>query len=132
MKNIIVDANILIAIGLNFSEKPTIIQGTKGANLFAPIVLPFEIGNALSAMVKREQIQIDEANECWQTIQSFPVQLLKFDMQQAINLAFANNSYAYDAYYLQLALETGFSLFTFDKKMQNIANSLSIPLIEGK
>jgi len=50
---IVADTNTFIAVALNEPEKDMIIRLTEGYDLVAPEVLPFEIGNALTAMMKR-------------------------------------------------------------------------------
>jgi hypothetical protein len=47
------DRSTFIAVALNEPEKDRIIQLTEGHDLIAPDVLPFEIGNALTAMMKK-------------------------------------------------------------------------------
>ena len=54
LMDIIADTNIFLAIALNEPEKEQIIQLTSGVNIIAPEILPYEIGNALSAMIKRK------------------------------------------------------------------------------
>ncbi len=46
------DTNTSIAVALNEPEKDRIIRLAEGHDLIAPDVLPFEIGNALTAMMK--------------------------------------------------------------------------------
>ncbi len=46
---IVVDTNTFLAVALNEPEKPEIIKLTVGHQLI-PEVLPFEIGNVLTAM----------------------------------------------------------------------------------
>ena len=50
---IIADTNTFIAVALNEPEKDLIIQLTGSCDLVSPEVLPFEIGNALTAMLKK-------------------------------------------------------------------------------
>lgn len=50
---VIADTNTFIAVALNEPEKGKIIRLTEGHDLIAPNVLPFEIGNALTAMMKK-------------------------------------------------------------------------------
>ena len=54
LMDIIADTNIFLAIALNEPEKEQIIQLTSGVNIIAPEILPYEIGNAFSAMIKRK------------------------------------------------------------------------------
>ncbi|PZD72223.1 hypothetical protein C1752_03809 [Acaryochloris thomasi RCC1774] len=55
--NIVADTNIFLAVTLEEESKDRIIEVTEGCSLYAPEILPYEIGNALSAMVKRHQIE---------------------------------------------------------------------------
>ena len=50
---IVADTNTFIAVALNEPEKDMIIRLTEEHDVIAPEVLPFEIGNALIAMMKR-------------------------------------------------------------------------------
>jgi predicted nucleic acid-binding protein len=56
---IIADTNIFIAVALNEPEKGKIIRLTEGQDLIAPDILPFEIGNALTAMMKKTALKKD-------------------------------------------------------------------------
>jgi len=57
--NIVSDTNIFLAVALNEPEKANIIQLTAKANAISPEILPYEVGNALSAMVKRNRLTKD-------------------------------------------------------------------------
>ncbi len=52
------DTNLFLAVALNEPEKTRIIQLTSNKNAVAPEILPYEIGNALSAMIKRKKYHI--------------------------------------------------------------------------
>jgi len=56
---IIADTNTFLAVTLYEPERDTIIRLTVGHDLVAPNILPFEIGNALSAMLKRHRLKLD-------------------------------------------------------------------------
>ena len=51
--SIISDTNIFLAVVLDEPEKDRIIQLTSELDAIAPEILPYEIGNALSAMINR-------------------------------------------------------------------------------
>ena len=55
---LVADTNIFLAVALDEPEKEQIIQATAGADIIAPEILPYEIGNALSAMVKRQRSEL--------------------------------------------------------------------------
>jgi len=130
--NIIADTNIFLAVALDEPEKDIIIEKTGNANITAPDILPYEIGNALSAMLKRHQITKDEVLPTLEATKNIPVRLLTVDISEALKIAIEFNIYAYDAYFLQCAKATSYPLCTLDKKMTDVAIELRIPLIGVK
>ena len=128
--NIIADTNIFLAVALNEPEKDTIIQLTSGSDILSPEILPYEIGNALSAMVKRKKITQKEALSAQNKTNAIPVRLINVDIQKALKLAIKFNIYAYDAYFLQGAKILSYPLITLDKRMKQVANELNIELLE--
>ncbi len=128
--NIISDTNIFLAVALDEPEKGRIIQLTSELDAIAPEILPYEIGNALSAMIKRKQITHDEALSAQRTASLIPVRLISIDIKQALKLAIKFNIYAYDAYFLQCAKAMSIPLITLDKRMKQVAAKLSIEVLE--
>jgi len=128
--NIIADTNIFLAVALDEPEKNNIIKLTSGSEIFSPEILPYEIGNALSAMVKRKRITKKEALSAQNRANSIPVRLVNIDTYQALKLAIKYNIYAYDAYFLQGAKTLSHPLITLDKRMKQVANELNIELLE--
>jgi predicted nucleic acid-binding protein len=59
--NIISDTNIFLAVALNEPDTENIIQLTVDTSVISPEILPYEVGNALTAMVKRKQLTNKEA-----------------------------------------------------------------------
>ncbi len=128
--NIIADTNIFLAVALDEPEKNNIIKLTSGSEIFSPEILPYEIGNALSAMVKRKRITKKEALSAQNRANSIPVRLVNIDTYQALKLAIKYDIYAYDAYFLQGAKTLSHPLITLDKRMKQVANELNIELLE--
>ena len=128
--NIVSDTNILLAVIFNEPEKENIIRLTSGNDAIAPEILPYEIGNALSAMIKRKQITHKEALQAQKSITSIPVRLMSIDISQSLKLAMDFNIYAYDAYFLQCAINQSCPLLTLDKGMKKVAKQLNIQLLE--
>ena len=91
---IVADTNTFIAVALNEPEKGMIIRLTEGHDLVAPEVLPFEIGNALTAMMKRNALKTDEVILAWDIVQYIPVDLRRIDIGAALNVATQYNIYA--------------------------------------
>lgn len=128
--NVVADTNIFLAIALDEPQKEHIIEVTSDAVLSAPEILPYEIGNALSAMTKRGSISKGEALAAEKAANLIPVRLVSIDVQQALELAIEYNIYAYDAYFLLCAKSLVQSLMSLDKRMKHIAQDLGINVLE--
>jgi predicted nucleic acid-binding protein len=129
---IIADTNTFIAVALNEPEKDVIIRLTEGHDLLAPEVLPFEIGNTLTAMMKRNVLRADEVVSAWEMVQRIPVDLRRIDVGAALKIATKHNIYAYDAYFLECALTLRSPLLTLDRQMKGIAEKIGIQVMEEK
>lgn len=127
---IIVDTNTFIAVALNEPEKDKIIQLTEGHDLIAPDVLPFEIGNALTAMMKKNALKKKDVESAWEIVQEIPVDLRPTDISSALKIAIKFNIYAYDAYFLTCAQNLRSPLLTLDLGMQRVAREMGIPILE--
>lgn len=127
---VISDTNVFLAVALNEPEKDRIIELTVDAATMAPEILPYEIGNALSAMVKRRQLSQVEALEAEQLAGRIPVRLVGADVQASLHLALTHNIYAYDAYFLQCAQVYSRPLITLDRRMKQVAVEIGIKVLE--
>lgn len=127
---IIADTNTFLAVTLFEPERDYIIKLTHGANLVAPEILPFEIGNALSAMLKRGRLALEDIFVVWDATQKIPVDLRHVDVREALKIASKFNIYAYDAYFLICALSLRSPLLTLDRRMIEVAKELDIHIIE--
>jgi predicted nucleic acid-binding protein len=127
---IIADTNTFIAVALNEPEKTKIIQLTEGHELIAPDVLPFEVGNALTAMMKKSNLKKEEVESAWEIVQQIPVDLRRTDIKYALSIAIRYNLYAYDAYFLACAEKLHSPLLTLDRGMQKIAKEIGITILE--
>ena len=62
----------------------------------------FEIGNALSAIVKRKQLTADEALTALQLARAIPVRLVNPDISKSLQIVLTFNIYVCDAYFYSL------------------------------
>ena len=127
---IIADTNTFLAVALNEPEKDKIIRLTEDHELIAPDVLPFEIGNALTAMMKKNTLKKDEVVSAWKVVQKIPVDLRHTDIKAALSIAVKYNIYAYDAYFLECADNLRSPLLTLDLGMQKVARQMGITILE--
>jgi len=127
---IVADTNTFLAVAMNEPEKAWLIKATDGSELVAPAILPYEIGNALSALVKRKRIDPRETLRVWDVVCRIPVELVEIDIRKALTLAVRFGIYAYDAFFLQCALHLRCPLLTLDRAMCRVASELKIKLVE--
>jgi predicted nucleic acid-binding protein len=128
---IVADTNTFLAVALDEPEKGWLIEATDGHDLVAPAVLPYEIGNALSSLVRREVVSDRDLAAIWDAAAAVPVELAGVDVRAALLLAGHFRIYSYDAYFLQCSLETKCPLLTLDRGMKRVAKQLDIKLVEG-
>jgi len=92
--------------------------------------LPYEVGNALSAMVKRGKLTEPEALEVEKPVGQIPVRLVSADIHGSLQLALEHDIYAYDAYFLHCAQALSCPLLTLDRRMKQVAARLEIKVLE--
>ncbi|MBN1639260.1 MAG: type II toxin-antitoxin system VapC family toxin [Ignavibacteriales bacterium] len=128
--NIIVDTSVIISVITNEDSKPKIISSTRGTNLIAPISLHWEVGNAFSAMLKRKKIDIIIVPKLIDIYYKIPIKFIDVNIKASLKIANKYNIYAYDAYFLECAIENKLNLITLDERLKNIALKMNIKLIE--
>ena len=129
---LVADANVYLAVALEEPEKQGIIEVTRGRTLTSPEALPFEIGNALSALIRRGKLSLREAQSAWQTCSAITVELRNVDIEASLELAAKHGIYAYDAYYLQCAASLRSPLLTLDRRLARVAAAIGIKVMEVK
>jgi len=128
--DITTDTSVLIAVILNEPEKKWIIKATEGHNLVGPGSIRWEVTNAFSAMFKRGRINLRIAQKALQVFNVIPIRYLDIDFQHSLKLAYDNNIYAYDAYFLDCALRNKTPLLSLDIQMINRARKIGIDILE--
>ena len=130
--NLAVDTSVIIAVIANEPEKGVLIAQTQGAELFAPRSLHWEIGNAFSAMFKRERITLEQAKTAIEIYEHIKLNLIDVDLTQALELASRLNIYAYDAYIIACASNQNCSLLTLDAGLSYAAKAAGVNVLEVK
>lgn len=128
--DITIDTSTLLAVVCGESSRERAIEVTVGHTLVAPSSLHWEIGNALSAMVKRQRITPAQANACIDVYLQIPIRLIDVDLKQAMTLVKRLRTYAYDAYMLVCAQQMGAPLLTLDDALKVHAESVGIAILE--
>lgn len=127
---IVADTNTFLAVALDEPEKKEIIALTIGHELIAPEVLPFEIGNALFSLVRRNRLTREEALLAWTACLAIPVDLRAIDIEKALTIAIKNNIYAYDAYFIECTTSLLCSLLTLDRHLKTVCQDHGIKILE--
>jgi len=125
-----IDTSALISVIGNEESKSKIIEITNGYSLYAPMSVHWEIGNAFSAMFKRQKIGIESARLALDAYKEIPIKFIDVSLTQAIELSSNLNIYAYDAYLIQCAQHTSTSLLTLDRGLMDAAKKASISILE--
>ena len=128
--DITIDTSTLIAVVSNEPSKARAIELTTGHSLVAPSSVHWEVGNALSAMIKRQRVTLAQANACVEAYLQIPIKLINVDLKQSLALVKQFRMYAYDTYLLVCAMQMGTPLLTLDESLRVAASSLGIEVLE--
>jgi predicted nucleic acid-binding protein len=128
--DITIDTSALLAVCTNEPSKSRLIALTAGHRLIAPSSVHWEVGNALSAMLKRKRIQLDEAQACIEAYQEIPIRLINVDLSTSVAIASRFQMYAYDAYLIACALQTHSPLLTLDNALSHAAKQIGLISLE--
>ena len=128
--NITVNTSALIAVIGNEPCRPAIIESTRGCSLCAPMSVHWEIGNAFSAMFKRNNLNIETAKKALSAYRDIPIKFVDVPLDQTLEICHSHRIYAYDAYLIQCAQLTGTPLLTLDTGLKNKARELGITILE--
>ncbi|MEA3362619.1 MAG: type II toxin-antitoxin system VapC family toxin [Thermodesulfobacteriota bacterium] len=128
--NVVVDTSALIAVIVNEPERNRIVELTTGSTLIGPGSIPWEIGNAFSAMFKQNRLTLDEARKGLIIFDDIPLRYIKPDFVNALQISKQANMYAYDAYFLDCAIKHKAPLLTLDQKLKRAAQNLNIETME--
>ncbi|MDL1987166.1 MAG: type II toxin-antitoxin system VapC family toxin [Deltaproteobacteria bacterium] len=128
--DVVIDASALIAVIVGEPERNRIVELTTGNTLIGPGSIPWEIGNAFSAMFKQNRLTLDEAQKGLVIFDSIPFRYIKPDFVKALKLSKKANMYAYDAYFLDCAIRHKAPLLTLDRKLKTAAQNLNVEIME--
>jgi predicted nucleic acid-binding protein len=130
MEHVVIDTSALLAVLLNEPERAALIDATQGRGLVAAPSLPWEVGNALVAGVRRRRISPAVLLEVWASYRKVPVRLAEIAVARALEIAVEFKVYAYDAYVLEAARAERLPLLTLDRALAHVARRLGLKLME--
>jgi len=127
---ITIDTSALIAVIGNESSKQSIVELTANCSLYAPASVHWEIGNAFSSMFKSQRLDIKTAQRALSVYSGIPIKFIDVPLHATLELAKAQNIYAYDAYLIQCAQQTSTSLLTLDNGLKSVAQQVGVHVLE--
>jgi len=129
-QTITVDASAILAVVLNEPTRELLLSLTLGATLVSAPTLPWEVGNALSALFKKNRLQLPEALQALEQFRRIPVQVLDTDVGASIATAHRLNLYAYDAYVIECARAINAPLLSLDRRQREAARQVGVVVLE--
>ena len=128
--DIVIDVCALLAVVVDEPERDSIVEITAGHSLVGPGSIPWEVGNAFSAMLKRDRVSVKDAQQGLEIFQGIPIRYYEIDLSNALSIAHSMNLYAYDAYFLDCAIRHAAPLLTLDRGLQRAARKTGVNLLE--
>lgn len=127
---IVVDASVILAIVGNEPERPALIEMTRGARLVAPPSLHWEVGNALSSLLRRKLITLDKALTALADYARIEIDIVDVPLAESVDLAARVGAYAYDAYVIVCARQRRAPLATLDRSLASRAKLVGVDVLE--
>jgi predicted nucleic acid-binding protein len=90
------------------------------------------LSNAMSAMFKRQAIELNDALRMVDAYAGIPIRLMDMTLAQAVELSHKLNVYAYDAYVIGCAINQRAPILSLDGVLKERARSLNVEVIEVK
>lgn len=110
--DIVIDTLALLAVIVGEPERDHIVEITSGHTLIGPGVIPWEVGNAFSAMMKKRRLSLSDAQDGLRFFNTVPIRYVKVDMDNVLSMAKRESMCAYDAYFLDCAFRHAPPLLT--------------------
>lgn len=126
---IVVDTSVIIAVIAGESQRTRLIRLTQGTDLLAPHSVHWEIGNALSAMLRRGRVTLELALRAIEVYRHIPIRYVEIELEEALKVAAEEGIYAYDAYLIRCAEKYRAPLLTLDRMLMEIAQRRGIKVL---
>jgi predicted nucleic acid-binding protein len=129
-KEIVIDTSVIVAVVGDEPERPALIEMTRGARLTAPPSVHWEVGNALSAMLRRKRIDLTQARSAAAAYEKIRIEFVDVSLDEALDLAARLGAYAYDAYLIACARKRRAPLLTLDAGLARRAQAVEVQVLE--
>ena len=127
---LVVDASILLAVLMSEPERAKIIELTKDVDLIAPSSVHWEIGNALSSILKRGRMTLVQAENVLKNYEKIPIRFVEVSLPESIRISADRKIYAYDAFLIACARDQRCKLISLDKALLQASKDSGIQVVE--
>jgi predicted nucleic acid-binding protein len=128
--NFVVDASILLAVLTSESERARIMELAQDVDLIAPSSVHWEVGNALSSMLKRGRMTLVQAERVLKNYEKIPIRFIEVSLSESIQIAAERKIYAYDAYLITCARDHKSRLISLDRALLEAAKASGVQITE--
>ena len=126
----VVDTSVLVAVLTGEDARDRLIARTQGATLVAPASVHWEVGNALSALLKRRRLTLAQAQSALAAYAAIPIRIVDVDLAAALELGDRFGLYAHDAYLVACARSQKAALMTIDPRLARTAREAGVQVLE--
>lgn len=132
MESVVVDASVALSWVLPGEDDQRVVDlrdravHQPGMTLLVPPVFWYEVANALWVAVHRQRIPSGIAEEALGVLLDFLFEEWDLDILDCLGTALQKGVSAYDAAYLQVAMDTGSALWTTDRRLAAVSEQLGI------
>ena len=132
MGSVVVDASVALSWVLPGEDDQRVVElrdravHQPGMTLLVPPIFWYEVANALWVAVHRQRIPSDVAEEALGVLLDFLFEEWDLDATDCLCTALRQDVCAYDAAYLQVAVDTGSALWTTDRRLAMAGEQLGI------
>jgi len=126
---IVIDTSAIIAAIADEPDGDKVINLTENAILVCPNVVPFEISNALTRMIRKKVIDKDKMRQLLKSFQKIPIKLFENKLEDVLEIGWEHKIYAYDAFFLDTAKSLNLPLLTLDDGMEAVGKKLGIKIL---
>jgi predicted nucleic acid-binding protein len=128
--NLVIDTSVILAVLTSEPERASIVKLTEDANLIAPPSVHWEVGNALSAMLKHKRLTLPEAQSAAMSYAKIPIRFVEIGLKESLAIVSKHNLYAYDAYVIACAQSERCKLISLDAALLKAATASGVAIVE--
>ena len=130
---IVVDCSYTMAMVMPDELRPQSLTRTLDARLFVPSIWPVEVANALRNSVRRQRLREAQVSEVCAGLDLYEIEVVAAvdpSVRERYLSAQSHDLTAYDAAYLDLALQRRCALATLDTRLAEAATRAGVAVLD--